>query len=511
MVTAFATGNVFVVLTVIAMRAKELLEEAAADEETPMVDVLVPTAFNLPSAGKLLALSFVLFAGWISGFSLHLGQYASFAATGLSTFFGSTFVAIPFLLDLFRIPSDTFQLFVLADQVVGGRFGSMVAAMHILSLTLLSVCALAGKLSLNKRRLLPFLGITFVLTAGSFLGIRTVFTATGNPYDTYDIFVNRDLILPQARSDFLSEVPAPLPDEPSGDALARIRSRAVLRVGFLPSALPFAFVNDSSKLVGFDVEMAHQLARDLDVRLELVRVSREDGRELLGRGYLDVVMTGAALLPRALKDLGASHPYLRETLALVVPDHRRAEFHDKETIRAMRSLRIALADLPYYAERLQRGLPGAEIVRLADVREFFRAEPGAFDGLLTTAERGASWSLIYPGFSVVVPQPGVIHMPLVYYMAQPERELKNFINAWLELKREDGTIEQLFSFWIQGPEAAGAEDPALVGGARRAGLVPVAAGTHPSPRQPAPGPAADGPGSRARGGARPAEHGPYRP
>ena len=48
-------------------------------------------------------------------------------------------VAVPFLLDLFQIPADMFQLFVVADNIVGNRFGATLAAMHTIALVLLSV------------------------------------------------------------------------------------------------------------------------------------------------------------------------------------------------------------------------------------------------------------------------------------------------------------------------------------------------------------------------------------
>ena len=47
---------------------------------------------------------------------------------------------MPFLLDLFRIPADTFQLF-LATGVVNARFGTLLAAVHTLTVALLGACA----------------------------------------------------------------------------------------------------------------------------------------------------------------------------------------------------------------------------------------------------------------------------------------------------------------------------------------------------------------------------------
>jgi hypothetical protein len=67
-----------------------------------------------------LSISFVLFAGWFSASTIPLLKYPSLILSGFFSFFGSLNVAVPFLLDQFRIPSDTFQLF-LATSVIRNR------------------------------------------------------------------------------------------------------------------------------------------------------------------------------------------------------------------------------------------------------------------------------------------------------------------------------------------------------------------------------------------------------
>ena len=68
LVTAFATGNQFVVLPQIAENCKQLLRRhnLHSDEAESAVDIIVPVSFNFPSLGKLLVLLFVLFAAWFT-------------------------------------------------------------------------------------------------------------------------------------------------------------------------------------------------------------------------------------------------------------------------------------------------------------------------------------------------------------------------------------------------------------------------------------------------------------
>ena len=79
---------------------------------------------------------------------------------------------------------------------------------------------------------------------------------------------------------------------PEGNVLETIRARGRLRVGYLPNALPFAFFNQRHELVGYDIELAHQLAGELRVHLEFVPVVREHLSEDLAHGYCDIVMSG---------------------------------------------------------------------------------------------------------------------------------------------------------------------------------------------------------------------------
>ena len=114
--------------------------------------MIVPASFNFPHTGKLLSLSFVLFAGWFADAAgAACRTIRGSRSPALLTFFGSLNAAVPFLLDVFRIPADTFQLF-LATGVINSRFGTLVAAVHTLAVALLGTCAMTGTLRLERRR-----------------------------------------------------------------------------------------------------------------------------------------------------------------------------------------------------------------------------------------------------------------------------------------------------------------------------------------------------------------------
>ena len=133
-------------------RSKELLiaHGLPESEEGSPPDVIVPAFYNFPHAAKLLSLSFVLFAAWYSQTVLSLTDYSVLVLAGIFSLFGSINVALPFLLDVVKIPADTFQLF-LTTGVINARFGTLTSAMYMVTLALAGSYALAGNLRLSPR------------------------------------------------------------------------------------------------------------------------------------------------------------------------------------------------------------------------------------------------------------------------------------------------------------------------------------------------------------------------
>ena len=152
LLTAFAAADLFIVLPGLVEATRTLIAQRAPPDSpaTSLPDVIVPASFNFPHTGKLVSLSFVLFAAWFSDATIRLSDYPRFAVTAFFVSFGSLNISVPFLLDLFRIPADAFQLF-LASGVINAHVGTLLAAMHTLTVGVLAACATAGLLQIRRR------------------------------------------------------------------------------------------------------------------------------------------------------------------------------------------------------------------------------------------------------------------------------------------------------------------------------------------------------------------------
>jgi Na+/H+-dicarboxylate symporter len=155
LVTAFTTGNLFVVLTVLTENCKAVFEKynLRREKTDSYIDVIIPVSFNFPNMGKLIMLLFVLFAVWFMGIKFTATQYGTFVFSGLLSFFGGVDVALPFMLDLLQLPSDMYQLYVVTG-IINGRSATLLAAMNLIVFTMLATASQTGVMKINKRKLL---------------------------------------------------------------------------------------------------------------------------------------------------------------------------------------------------------------------------------------------------------------------------------------------------------------------------------------------------------------------
>ena len=164
-------------------------------------------------------------------------------------------------------------------------------------------------------------------------------------------------------------------------------------------------------------------------------------------------MSGVPVTTERAAQMVFSQSYLDETLAFVVHDERRADFVSWTDIKSLGPIRVGVPNVPDDLAKLHDQLPEAQLVPAS-------AAGGLFDGsmrldaIAMPAERGSAWTLLHPEYAVVVPGPALIKIPLAYPIARHDERLASFLNNWIELKRRDGTIDQLYRHWILGQTAS---------------------------------------------------------
>jgi len=446
--TGFVTGNLFITLPMLVENAKNLFKDhrSANDDTDNFVEVLVPTSFNFPNIGKLLTLLFVLFAGWYVGKNIALADYPGFAVLGLFTLFGGVDLALPFLLDQMKIPSDMYQLYVVTG-VINGWFATLLAVMNLYAFTLVAACAATGLLTIRWSRIFRFAIITLVMFVAILLGTRILLFALASKEDISKRILMQSEIEEDAPKED-SEIVDSYEMIAGKNHLESIIGHGKLRIGYNRENLPFSYNNESSDLVGFDVELMHELCRDLGVEPEFIPWTYETLKIEFERNKFDIAIGGLIASPERMARVNFSVPYINITRAVVVEDYRRHEFKRWRTIDDEHLVRLGVVG-ELRTVNVKSDLPNTDIVSLDSYREFFTVNPKGVDALVISAEAGSAWTIVYPSYTVVVPEPyKKAHAGLV--MPLGDSVFGNYVDDWLELKKTSGFIDRLYDKWILG-------------------------------------------------------------
>ncbi|MCB0114542.1 MAG: amino acid ABC transporter substrate-binding protein [Caldilineaceae bacterium] len=98
-----------------------------------------------------------------------------------------------------------------------------------------------------------------------------------------------------------------------------IQERGTWRVGMDPSFPPFELLDDDGAPVGFDVDLAHALAAELSVDVEIVTLGFDGLIDAVQVGRIDSVISALPLDPRLTQDVRYTTPYFEAGTRLVVP------------------------------------------------------------------------------------------------------------------------------------------------------------------------------------------------
>jgi ABC-type amino acid transport substrate-binding protein len=456
--TAAATGEI-----------QTIRREALTREEKARAysGVLIPLTYTIPSLGVFIVLLFVLFTGWFYGDPLGMQEQFFLALAGVPSLFGSPKLSLQFILELMRLPADAMQLYLISNPF-HVYFASALTCMSMFSLSVICTAFLTGLGGLKVKRALLSVVIVIIVLSVAVLGLRAGFTSLlgDSPQGDETIL---SLTMPLEASgagtgqvietkiyyDY-AEVPAVQDTSPpteNASLLRQIRSRDTLRVGYNPDMMPLAYFNKNGELVGYDIQMAYDLARVLDVsRIEFVPVDQGTFLDRVNNGSCDIVMSGVVLAPAIINEARFTSPYLDLHLAFVTTDDRKDDFTKLDEVVQMKGLKIAIAADSEYYQTVSRLFPEATLIPLDHPEDFFH-QSGA-DVLLTTAETGTALTLLHPFYDVAILEPSDTYKTTCVYVVSRDCDDASlmFINYWLEMEEKYGSLDKKYQYWVLGQD-----------------------------------------------------------
>lgn len=466
-ILGFSSGTEFITLTLINDGVKKLFEDSPVnreirDEIESYSRVLVPVGYTFPLLGSFVPFLFILFVAWIYQNPLDLPEQLKLAAVGIPSFFGSSKVSVEWLLNLMHLPADSFNLYI-STGILRQSFVAAMASMSIFSFTVISTALISGRYRLQwKKAIFSLLLIIFVLVvllAGLNFGFAHLLANTYHGSDTIsgiELPNNAQGIRPDETIStkvylWNDSLPPTSDNQSQRDTIQNIKTRGVLRVGYNSDCIPFAFFNKNGSLVGYDVQMAYDLAEFLNVsRVEFVPINGNLIPDYLNRGICDIVMSSVAVTPERLNEMKFTDSYMTVHMAFVVRDERKKEFLNLDEVKKMDDLRIAVLNNTAFVDVASELFPGAKIVKINSIWDFF--DRNEADVLFITAEEGYTMTLTHPFYDVAIFEPNNSYKVLYAYPVS-KNSSENFLlllNYWIKMERDYGELDSKYSYWILG-------------------------------------------------------------
>jgi Na+/H+-dicarboxylate symporter/ABC-type amino acid transport substrate-binding protein len=452
-----SSANVLITLPILAANLREELAAAAPDAPQEAFDELVPSlsvGFALPGLGQVMALSFLPFAAWFVGQPLSTASVAGLLGTGLPTVVGGIKTAARAGLLQAGLPLDLLQLVHLSGEWLY-RFEKVLTLEGLIVLAIGSFCASSQCLQLRPLRLALWgslaTGLSLLLGTGS---RELLSQSLKGRYSNDDAVLSRQPLWSQSAQSLQNR------DASEPVTLAAIRRRGVLRVGIRRDGLPWTYQNKNGRWIGLDLDLVEELASSLGVRV-LVRPAKFGELEtLLDRQDIDLAIGGIQDSPIRAARHQVSNGYQTVHLAMVAADSKVGTIQNLPWKPLGRPLRIGVSDpqlvnrllQEQLAERLGSPRQPAPLVLIpiTDKQSFFaNNQIEEMDALLTTAEGGAAWSVLYPKTSLITPFRGDLSGQIVILMAGEDSSLLLYVNTWLARARASGALEALERYWIE--------------------------------------------------------------
>jgi len=238
-----------------------------------------------------------------------------------------------------------------------------------------------------------------------------------------------------------------LPLGTHADILDEILTRGKLRVG-ISLFTPWAMKTASGELVGFEVEVAKKLTKDMGVEPEFKVYVWENIIAALKSGEIDVIIAGMAITPARALQLNFSVPYAESGVSLATNTKMTAGVKGlRELNQPAMTVATVSQTLAFDLTKLLFDKANLQVFATSDEAEKAVLEGKAHAYVASSIET-TFLALENPG-KVDLP----LSKPLLASVAgmgvkKGEQELLNFLNAWVTARTADKWLSATHKHWF---------------------------------------------------------------
>jgi len=227
--------------------------------------------------------------------------------------------------------------------------------------------------------------------------------------------------------------------------------RGLLRVG-MSTFVPWAMKDKTGKLIGFEIDVATRLAKDMGVKVEFVPTKWAGIIPALLTGKFDVIIGGMGILPKRNLKVNFSVPYDYSGMSMVANRELAAGFKEIEDFNNPNVvLSVRLGATPVDAAK--KYMPKAQLRMFDDesqaVQEVINGKAHA---MVSSAPLPAFQALKYPQ-KLFLPLKGTFTKePTGFAVRKGDFDTLNFFNNWIIFVGSEGWLKERKHYWFETKE-----------------------------------------------------------
>jgi polar amino acid transport system substrate-binding protein len=231
----------------------------------------------------------------------------------------------------------------------------------------------------------------------------------------------------------------------AADKLSDIKARRRLLVGVTETSPPFSFRDGTNGIVGYDVDLAERVAKNLGVTAEKIPIINAERISALQQDRVDLVAVGVTRSTGRAKDIDFSYAYLDSPHMVLV---RKDSGLDRVTQLAGKKLTL-VRSASVDAE-LKAAVPTMQIVLFDDYDGAFKALAGKqVDGFLAD-KMLLLWYAQKSGHAADFTLMGDYQLPRTagFALKKNETGFRDFVNGTLLKLEASGDAAKIFDAWF---------------------------------------------------------------
>lgn len=250
------------------------------------------------------------------------------------------------------------------------------------------------------------------------------------------------LLVSFAVSALCGEIQQKLVKESAIDSIAR---QGTIRVG-MDIFVPWAMKDKKGELIGFEIDIARQLAKDMGVQVEFVPTKWSGIIPALLAGKFDVIIGGMGVTTQRNMKINFTRPYYFSSQGLLANKDKSqgfslADFNSPDvTLAARLGSTAALAAkkaFPMAKLRLFDDEPSA----VQEVRN------GRVHGMVASQPLPAHMAADSPDLFVSYNEQ-LMKEPIAFGVRKGDFDTLNFFNNWIEMVQLKGWIDERYQYWF---------------------------------------------------------------